>query len=62
LINDIIASLPISREILLQKIRKKEQFQDKKENKNFYQNNDPELFTYGHTPETLVIKPENPHR
>jgi hypothetical protein len=62
LLNHKIAPRPVIRKVLFQKIREKKQFQNKKEYKEFYQNDDPEFLAHCHSPETIIIKPENLHR
>jgi len=45
--------------IYLKDIGEKEDFQDQKNNKKFDQDNNPESFTHGHTPETIEIEAIN---
>jgi hypothetical protein len=55
----MIASLLITAEIPLQKIREKEQPQNGKHDEKLDQDDPPQFPAPGHSPESIIIEPEN---
>jgi hypothetical protein len=58
LLNYILTSFIVRSEIRSKKIIEKEDLQDSKQDKQFDQDNDPELPANGHTAETIPVKIE----
>ena len=54
----MVTAFLITVEFLLQNIRKKEEPENGKHDKQFYQDDPPQLSAPGHAPETFKIKPE----
>jgi hypothetical protein len=54
----MIASLLVSFKITLKQIREKEKTQYGKHDKEFYQDDPPQLPAPGHSPESIIIKAE----
>jgi hypothetical protein len=59
LFNHVVTSFFIRIEVGFKKIRKEKEFENGKHDKQFDNDNKPQLSPPGHTPKSIVVKPEN---